>query len=203
MLSLAPKQPDVAALTLLLLTRPNDSIVLKNEPSPILWGNERLTWGICSNWQLHLLFTVFQDISLIFYLATSINQLLIKNQNKVQTWDFMLCQCKACKLIPEGKWHIIPGEIWILPCTRESVLTSWLWRTVKHSWVEHMERDCNFLSASSGGRELKSREMSKSKYHLCCGVKSAADPGTAWWRGRWSRLESQGWWLPISLLGQN
>lgn len=49
-----------------------------------------------------------------------------KKQNKVQTCDFMLCQCKACKLIPEGKWHVIPGEIWILPCTRESVLTSWL-----------------------------------------------------------------------------
>lgn len=33
-----------------------------------------------------------------------------------------------------------------------------------------METDCNFLSASSGGRELKSREMSKSAHLLCCGL---------------------------------
>lgn len=35
-----------------------------------------------------------------------------------------------------------------------------------------METDCNFLSASSssGGSELKNREMSKSVHPLCCGL---------------------------------
>lgn len=50
--------------------------------TPILWGNEKITWGICNNWQLHLLFTLFQDICLIFYLATSVNQLLIKKSEQ-------------------------------------------------------------------------------------------------------------------------
>lgn len=53
-----------------------------------------------------------------------------------------------------------------------------------------METDCNFLSASSnsGGRELKSREMSKSTYPLWCCLslvqtlaqQSGEDIGAGW-----------------------
>lgn len=53
-----------------------------------------------------------------------------------------------------------------------------------------METDCNFLSASSssGGRVLKSREMSKNTYPLCCDLSlvqtlaqhDGEDPGAGW-----------------------
>lgn len=111
--------------TLLSLTGQDDSKALTNDPSPTPWENEKVPQGICSNCQFHLHLGVFQGNSLYFLLGYHHQLLLVTSKNKVQMCDFILWQCKACKPTPEGKMHMVPGEIWFLLCTTESILATW------------------------------------------------------------------------------